>query len=81
MIGCTPQTLPEMMQTIELAQYAFFVPFVFKPKRAKYSFSVRPDHKDKSRSAESVRVSDRVKFEAIVAAAQAAFRHPDRSDA
>lgn len=67
LVFCTLKTLPDMLQTIELAQHGFFIPFVFYSKRAKYSFTVTPDHNDRGRSAESVRTSDRTKFETAVA--------------
>jgi hypothetical protein len=77
LVFCTLATLPDMLRTIELTQFGIFVPFVFKPKRAKYSFTVTPDHTDRSRSADSVRASDRVKFEAKAAAAQARTQNPE----
>jgi len=77
LVFCTLETLPRMLQTIELAQHGFFVPFVFKPKRAKYAFTVTPDHTDKNRSADSVRVSDRVKFETVVATVQMHAQNPE----
>lgn len=76
LVFCTLKTLPDMLQTIELAQHGFFIPFVFYSKRAMYSFTVTPDHEDKGRSAESIRMSDRVKFEAVVAARRAEIANP-----
>jgi hypothetical protein len=68
LVFCTLATLPDMLRTIELTQLGFFVPFVFQSKRAKYGFTVTPDHTDKGRSSDSIRASDRIKFEAVVAA-------------
>lgn len=76
LVFCTLKTLPDMLRTIELAQHGFFIPFVFYSKRAKYSFTVTPDHQDKGRSAESIRMSDRVKFDAVVAARRAEIADP-----
>lgn len=76
LVFCTVATLPDMLRTIELAQYGIFVPFVFAPKRANYSFTVTPDHHDRGRSAESVRASDRTKFETAVAAYREEVANP-----
>jgi hypothetical protein len=77
LVFCTLDTLPDMLRTIELAQHGIYLPFVFHSKRAKYGFTVTPVHTDKGRSAASVRASDRMKFETVVATAQAQSRNPD----
>jgi hypothetical protein len=77
LVFCTLDTLPDMLRTIELAQHGIYLPFVFHSKRAKYGFTVTPDHTDRGRSAESIRASDRVKFETVVAATQAEARNPE----
>ena len=77
LVFCTLATLADMLRTIELAQFGIFVPFVFHSKKAKYGFTVTPDHADKGRSADSVRASDRVKFETVVATVQAHAQHPE----
>jgi hypothetical protein len=74
---CTLDTLPDMLRTIELAQHGIYLPFVFHSKRAKYGFTVTPDHRDKGCSVDSIRTSDRVRFEAVIATAQAAARNPN----
>lgn len=76
LVFCTVATLPDMLRTIELAQYGIFVPFVFEPKRANYSFTVTPDHRDRGRSIESVRASDRTKFETAVASCREEAANP-----
>lgn len=67
LVFCTLDTLPNMLRTIELAQHGIFMPFVFHSKRAKYGFSVTPDHADRGRQVAFIRESDRAKFEAVVA--------------
>jgi len=61
LVFCTERTLADMLQTIELAQHGFFVPFVLKTRT--YGYSVTPDHADRGRSVDDVRASDRAKFE------------------
>ena len=68
LVFCTEKTLMDMLRTIELAQHGIFLPFVFHSKRAKYGFTVTPDHQDKGRSAESVCASDRLKFDTVIVA-------------
>lgn len=68
LVFCTLKTLPDLLRTIELCQRGFFVPFVFISKRAKYGFTVTPDHHDRGKSAETITASDRAKFEVLVAA-------------
>lgn len=65
LVFCTLATLPDMLRTIELCQHGIFIPFVFASKRAKYGYTVTPDHRDRGISAEIVLASDRAKFEAI----------------
>lgn len=66
LVFCTEPTLSDMLCTIELAQHGIYIPFVFHSKRAKYAFAVAPDSSDKGRSVESVRASDRIKFETAI---------------
>jgi hypothetical protein len=77
LVFCTLATLPDMLRTIELAQYDIFLPFMFQSTRVKYGFTVTPDHCDKGRSAESVRTSDRMKFESAVATYRTEAANPD----
>ena len=65
-----------MLQTIELAQHGIFVSFGFREART-YSFSVTPDLGDNGRTVAEVAASDRAKFEATIAAAQAAKHEED----
>jgi hypothetical protein len=62
LVFCTQETLPRLLETIELAQHGIFLPFIHVAKRAKYSFSVTPDHNDRARSAIDVAESDRKRF-------------------
>jgi hypothetical protein len=66
LVFCTDPTLMDMLRTVELAQHGIYLPFVFHSKRAKYAFTVTPDHRDKKRSVESVQSSDRFKFESAI---------------
>lgn len=68
LVFCTLKTLPDMLRTIELCQHGFFVPFMFISKRAKYGYTVTPDHTDQGKSAEVVTASDRAKFLAVATA-------------
>jgi hypothetical protein len=79
LVFCTLKTLPDMMNTIELAQHGFYVPFVFKGRG--YSFTVTPDHTSRTLSAEEVQESDRAKFLAAVAADKAAVAARQAADA
>jgi hypothetical protein len=65
LVFCTLKTLPDMLRTIELCQHGFFVPFQFISNRAKYWYTVTPDHTDHGKSAEVVTASDRAKFLAV----------------
>lgn len=76
LVFCTLATLPDMLRTIELAQHGIYLPFVFQSKRAKYGFTVTPDYTDKGRSCNSIRASDRLKFETVIARAKAEAQNP-----
>jgi hypothetical protein len=71
----TEKTLADMLQTIELAQLGFFVPFVLKTRI--YGYSVTPDHTDKGRAVDDVRASDRTKFENAITTSMADAVSPD----
>lgn len=73
LVFCTLKTLPDMLRTIELCQYGLFVPYVFISKRAKYWYTVTPDHRDHGKTAAVVIASDRVRFEAVAEAATPAI--------
>jgi hypothetical protein len=77
LVFCTLDTLPDMLRTIELCQHGFFVPFIFISKRAKYWYSVTPDHTDHGKPAEAILASDRAKFEAAAAASLAEAQSQD----
>lgn len=68
LVFCTLKTLPDMLRTIEWCQHGLFVPFMFISKRAKYGYTVTPDHRDHGKTAAAVIASDRAKFEAIATA-------------
>lgn len=77
LVFCTLKTLPDMLRTIELCQHGFFVPFMFISKRAKYGFTVTPDHTDHGKPSEAITASDRAKFEAVAATSLAAAQSQD----
>jgi len=62
LVFCTQKTLPDLLQTIELAQHGIFLPFVHEAKRAKYSFTVTADHADLGKPEAIVAASDRTKL-------------------
>lgn len=74
LVFCTEATVMDMLRAIELAQHGYFVPFVLKTRT--YCYSVTPDHTDSGKSADSVRTSDRSKFEGHVTARKVAARNP-----
>lgn len=65
LVFCTEKTLPAMLRTIELCQHGIFEPFMFISKRAKYWYTVTPDHTDHGQSAALVKAKARAKFEAV----------------
>jgi hypothetical protein len=69
LVFCTVATLPDMMNTIELCQHGFLVPFLFKT--TKYAFSVMPDPASRGLSPDAIQVSDRAKLLDAVATAKA----------
>jgi hypothetical protein len=66
LVFCTVKTLPDLMNTIELLQHGWHVPFVFKGPG--YSFTVKADQADSGLTPDAVEASDRAKFLAAVAA-------------
>jgi hypothetical protein len=69
LIFCTVKTLWDLMNTIELLQHGWHVPFVFKGRG--YSFTVAGDPRSKSLSATAIEEADRAKFLAAVDADKA----------
>lgn len=60
LIFCTMDTLPDLMNTIELCQHGFLVPFLFKT--TKYAFTVMPDPASRGLTSDAIEESDRAKF-------------------
>lgn len=69
LVFCTEKTLPDLMNTIELCQHGFLVPFLFKT--TKYAFSVMPDPASRGLSSAEITASDRAKFLAAIDADKA----------
>ncbi len=70
LVFCTLETLPDMLQVIELCQFGIFIPFYFKGPG--YSFTVTPDHTSRGLPPEAIEATDRTKFLAAVSAAKEA---------
>ena len=68
LVFCTQKTLPDLLQTIELAQHGIFLPFVHEAKRGGYGFTITADHFDLGKPEETVKAADRAKYLAAVAA-------------
>jgi hypothetical protein len=70
LVFCTEKTVADLLRTIELCQYGFFIPFQFKCRA--YSFTVTPDHRDIGKPPALIYASDQQKLSAALAAADLA---------